>query len=160
MSSDSIILLLSGPNLNLLGDREPEIYGTSTLDDHVATARQTAADYGLDLEHLQSNVEAALVAAVHGARRRCAAVIVNAAALTHYSWSLHDALSAFEGIKVELHLSNTHRRETWRHQSVIAPTVHGSIQGFGGSGYALAVVGAAELLGRTRLAQWSSEPLR
>lgn len=147
MKRGRIVLLLSGPNLNLLGSREPEIYGTATLDDHVQTARTTAAAHGLDLEHVQSNGEADLVTAVQDARGRCAAIIVNAGALTHYSWALHDALAAFEGIKVELHLSNTHRREPWRHSSVVAPVVHGSVQGFGGHGYVLAVEGVARLLG-------------
>ena len=141
------VLLLSGPNLNLLGSREPEIYGTATLDDHVAVARAAAGAHGLDLEHVQSNSEAVLVTAVHGARGRCAAIIVNAGALTHYSWALHDALAAFDGVKVELHLSNTHRREPWRQLSVIGPAVHGSVQGFAGHGYALAVDGVARLLG-------------
>jgi 3-dehydroquinate dehydratase II len=141
-----ILLLLSGPNLNLLGSREPEIYGTATLADHVAVASQTAAAAGLVVEHLQSNTEGELVTAVQQARGRCAAIIVNAGALTHYSWALHDALSAFDGIKVELHLSNTHARDTWRHHSVIAPVVHGSVQGFGGAGYRLAVEGALTML--------------
>lgn len=142
-----IVLLLSGPNLNLLGTRQPEIYGSSTLDDHVSVARQIANDGGCDLEHQQANSEGVLVDAVHAARGRCAAIIVNAGALTHYAWSLADALSAFEGVKVELHLSNTHAREKWRHRSVIAPAVHGSVQGFGGHGYALAIQGALRLLG-------------
>jgi 3-dehydroquinate dehydratase-2 len=142
-----VVLLLSGPNLNLLGDREPHIYGTATLDDHVATARATADRHGLALAHVQSNREADLVEAVHAARRRAAAIVLHAAALTHYSWALHDALAAFEGVKVELHLSNTHARERWRHTSVVAPVVHGSVQGFGPHGYELAVLGAARLLG-------------
>jgi 3-dehydroquinate dehydratase II len=142
----SIISLLSGPNLNLLGSREPAIYGFETLADHVATASAVAAQHGMTVEHLQSNTEGELVTAVHGARGRCAAIVINAGALTHYSWALHDALSAFDGVKVELHLSNTHRREPWRHHSVIAPVVHGSVQGFGGHGYALAIDGAARLV--------------
>lgn len=142
-----IVLLLSGPNLNLLGLREPTIYGTATLDDHVAAARAIAEAAGCDLEHRQSNDEATLVDAVHAARNRCAAIVINAGALTHYAWSLADALSAFEGVRVELHISNTHAREKWRHMSVIAPVVHGSVQGFGGHGYALAVEGAVRLLG-------------
>jgi 3-dehydroquinate dehydratase II len=142
-----IILLLSGPNLNLLGTREPEIYGTATLDDHVGKARITAEAHGCAVEHVQSNVEGALIDAVHGARGRCSAIVINAGALTHYSWALHDALSAFNGVKIELHLSNTHSREPWRHHSVIAPVVQGSIQGFGGHGYVLAIEGALRLLG-------------
>ena len=140
------VLLLSGPNLALLGTRQPEIYGTETLDDHVARARAAAEARGLRLEHVQSNHEGALVDAVHGARGRVAAIIVNAAALTHYSWSLHDALAAFEGPVVELHISNTAAREPWRHTSVVAPVATGTITGFGGHGYQLAVEAVALLL--------------
>jgi 3-dehydroquinate dehydratase II len=140
------ILLLSGPNLNLLGSREPHIYGTATLADHVETARTVAATEGYSLEHLQANREGPLVEAIHGARDRCSAIVINAGALTHYSWAIHDALSAFVGVKVELHISNTHARDTWRHHSVIAPVVHGSIQGFGGNGYRLAMLGVLALL--------------
>ena len=140
------VLLLSGPNLNLLGIREPDIYGAATLDDHVATATAVASELGLELEHLQSNHEGALVEAVHGARGRVAAVIVNAAAMTHYSWSLRDALAAFDGPVVELHLSNTAARESWRHTSVVTPVATGVISGFGGHGYRLAVEAVARLL--------------
>ncbi len=140
------VLLLSGPNLNLLGSREPEMYGTATLEDHVARAAAVAEDHGLTLEHLQSNHEGALVEAVHDARSRVAAIIVNAAALTHYSWSLHDALAAFDGPVVELHLSNTAAREPWRHTSVVSPVASGVITGFGGHGYELAVRAVSLLL--------------
>ncbi len=140
------VLLLSGPNLNLLGAREPEVYGTATLDDHVARAVAAAEARGLTLEHVQSNHEGALVEAVHWARGRAAAIIVNAAALTHYSWSLHDALAAFDGPVVELHLSNTAAREPWRHTSVVSPVATGTISGFGGHGYQLAVEAVALLL--------------
>ena len=140
------VLLLSGPNLNLLGIRQPDIYGAATLDDHVARATAVAEDHGLALEHLQSNHEGELVEAVHEARGRVAAIIVNAAALTHYSWSLHDALAAFEGPVVELHLSNTAAREPWRHTSVVSPVASGVITGFGGHGYELAVRAVSLLL--------------
>ena len=133
------VLLLSGPNLDLLGIREPDIYGAATLDDHVKTTTAVAADLGLDLEHKQSNHEGELVEAVQRARGRVAAIIVNAAAMTHYSWSLRDALAAFEGPVVELHLSNTAAREPWRHTSVVTPVATGVISGFGGHGYRLAV---------------------
>lgn len=146
---EPIVLLLSGPNLNLLGQRQPEVYGTATLDQHVATARDAAARHGLRLEHVQSNHEGELVEAVHAARGRCAAVVVNAGALTHYGWSLHDALATFEGPVVELHLSNPSAREPWRHTSVIAPVASGSIAGFGGLGYQLAIEAVATLLGRS-----------
>lgn len=140
------VLLLSGPNLDLLGIREPDIYGAATLDDHVKTATAVAADLGLELEHRQSNHEGDLVEAVHGARGRVAAIIVNAAAMTHYSWSLRDALAAFEGPVVELHLSNTAAREPWRHTSVVSPVATGVISGFGGHGYRLAVEAVGLLL--------------
>ena len=143
-----IVLLLSGPNLNLLGEREPLIYGSETLADHVATATVAAEEHGLTLEHVQSNAEAELVDAIHGARDRCAAIVINAAALTHYGWSVHDALAAFEGPVVELHLSNPIRRERWRHTSVVSPVATATIQGFGGLGYRLAIEGVAALLGQ------------
>jgi 3-dehydroquinate dehydratase-2 len=141
-----VVLLLSGPNLNLLGLREPEVYGTDSLDDHVARARAVAEANGLHLEHAQSNHEGALVDAVHAARGRVAAIVVNAGALTHYAWSLHDALASFEGPVVELHLSNTAAREEWRHLSVVSPVADGTIQGFGGLGYELALEAVARML--------------
>ncbi len=133
------ILLLSGPNLNLFGTREPEIYGPDTLDDMVGDARDAASKAGYDLEHVQSNHEGDLVDAIHEARGRCAAVIVNAGALTHSSYALADALAAFDGVKVELHVSNPSAREAWRQTSVIAPSVTGVVAGFGRAGYRLAV---------------------
>lgn len=145
-----VILLLSGPNLNLLGDREPDVYGTTTLDEHVELARSTALGLGLELEHLQSNHEGDLIDAVHGARGRCVAIVVNAGAFTHSSWALHDALSAFAGVVVELHLSNPVSREPWRHTSVVSPVADAIISGVGGPGYRLAVEAAAELLAPTK----------
>jgi 3-dehydroquinate dehydratase-2 len=146
MTPNRVVLLLSGSNLNLLGTREPEVYGTDTLDDHVQRATVAAEKHGLVVEHLQSNAESELVEAIHGARGRCAAIIVNPGAFTHYAWSLHDALAAFEGPVIELHLSNPNAREPWRHTSVIAPVARGSIVGFGGLGYELAVDALAALL--------------
>ena len=141
------VLLLSGPNLDLLGQRQPEIYGTSCLDDHVAVAQAAADKLDLDLEHLQSNFEGVLIEAVHAASQNgCDAIVVNAGALSHYSWSLHDALAAFEGPVVELHLSNPAAREPWRHTSVLAPVASGSISGFGGLGYELAIEAVSRLL--------------
>ena len=141
-----IVLLLSGPNLNLLGQREPAVYGSDTLDDHVARARAAAGELGLELEHLQSNSEGELVDAIHGARGRCAAIVINAGAFTHYAWALHDALATFDGPKIELHISNPAAREPWRHTSVLAPVVSGSIVGFKGLGYELAVRAVGRLL--------------
>ena len=108
---------------------------------------------GLELEHHQTNHEGELVELVHGARGRAAALIVNAGALTHYSWSLHDALAAFDGIVVELHLSNPAAREPWRHTSVVAAVADGAIAGFGGLGYPLAVQAVARLLAQRRRAR-------
>jgi 3-dehydroquinate dehydratase II len=142
----SLVVLLSGPNLNLLGEREPAIYGTETLEAHVARAAAAASSHGLTLEHLQSNHEGALVDAVHAARGRAAALVINAGALSHTSWSLHDAVAAFEGPTVELHLSNPAAREPFRHTSVLAPVAAGVIAGFGGLGYELAVDAVAQLL--------------
>ena len=142
-----VVLLLSGPNLNLLGEREPEVYGTETLEEHVAAARKEAERHGLELEHVQSNGEAGLVDAVQQARGRCAAIVVNAAAMTHYAWSLHDALATFEGPVVELHLSNPFARESWRHVSVVTPVADAVIAGLKGRGYVLAIDAVADLLG-------------
>lgn len=141
-----LVLLLHGPNLNLLGEREPDVYGTATLDDHVATATAAAADHGLAVEALQTNHEGELVDAIHGARGRCAAIVINPGAFTHYAWSLHDALAAFDGPVVEVHLSNPNGREPWRHTSVVAPVATGSIVGFGGYGYELAMSAIAARL--------------
>ena len=140
------VLLLSGPNLNLLGSREPEIYGTATLADHVETATTTAAALGLTVEAVATNAEAEAVEAVHRARGRHRAIVVNPGAFTHYSWALHDALAAFEGPVIELHLSNPDAREPWRRTSVVAPVATGTIAGFGGDGYRLAIEAVAHLL--------------
>lgn len=141
------VLMLNGPNLNLLGQREPGIYGTGTLADHVAAAREAASAAGLRLEHLQSNHEGELVDAIHDGRGRCAAIVINPAAFTHYAWSLHDALATFAGPVVEVHLSNPGARESWRHVSVVSPVATGTVAGFGGHGYVLAVEAVARLLG-------------
>lgn len=133
------ILLLSGPNLNLLGEREPDVYGHARLDDHVATARKAAAEAGYEVEHLQSSSEGELVDAIHSARGRTAAILFNPGAFTHYAHALADALAAYDGVVVEVHLSNPMAREAWRRTSVISPVATGTIAGFGGAGYRLAV---------------------
>jgi len=140
------ILLLSGPNLNLLGEREPQFYGTTTLEELVALAAETAAEHGHGLEHVQSNHEGVLVDAIHGARGRCGAIVVNAGAFSHYAFALTDALAMFDGVKIEVHLSNPYAREGWRHHSVISPVVDGTIVGLKATGYRLAVEAAATLL--------------
>jgi 3-dehydroquinate dehydratase II len=140
------VLLLSGPNLNLFGERQPEIYGTTTLAELVDATERTLAAAGHTCEHVQSNHEGVLVDAVQDARARCAAVIVNAAALTHYSYALADALACFEGVKVELHVSNPAAREEWRRTSVVAPVVTATIAGLGRHGYRLAAEAVVALL--------------
>jgi len=135
------VLLLHGPNLQLLGSREPEIYGSATLLDHVATVRKAVEVLGWSLTDMQSNSEADLVAAIHDARQNHSAIIINPGAFTHYSWAIHDALSAYNGPIVEVHLSQPLRRESWRHVSVVAPLAIGTIAGFGAAGYELAVAG-------------------
>jgi 3-dehydroquinate dehydratase-2 len=140
------ILVLFGPNLNLLGQREPEIYGTATLADHVDTARVAAAAGGYEIEHLHSNHEGDLIDAIHHARGRTAAIIFNPGAFTHYAYALADALAAYDGVVVEVHLSNPAAREAWRRTSVIAPVATGTIAGFGGTGYRLAVEAVVALL--------------
>ena len=140
------VLLLNGPNLNLLGEREPEIYGTATLADHVASATQAATDAGLAVNSVQSNSSSELVNAIHAARTTHDAIVFNPGAFTHYAWSIHDALAAFSGPVIEVHISNPSTRESWRHESVIAPVASGTIAGFGGFGYVLAIQAVARLL--------------
>jgi 3-dehydroquinate dehydratase-2 len=141
-----LVLLLNGPNLDLLGQREPEVYGATTLDEHLATVRLAADELGLAIEHVQSNHEGVIVEAIHGARGRCTAIVINPGAFTHYAWAIHDALAAFDGPVVEVHLSNPERREAWRHTSVVSPVATGTIAGLGGLGYVLAVKAIARLL--------------
>lgn len=133
------LLVLHGPNLDLLGARETHIYGATTLDDIVSSLRDEASSLGIGVESVQSQSEADLVSAVHDARSAHDAIIVNAGALTHYSWSLHDALRSFPGPVIEVHLSNPGAREDFRHVSVLSPVVAGTISGFGASGYSLAL---------------------
>jgi 3-dehydroquinate dehydratase-2 len=144
------ILLLNGPNLNLLGQREPAIYGSETLADHAAAVEQAAERHGLAVEHVQSNHEGELVDAIQGARGRCAAIIINPGAFSHYSWAIHDALATFEGPVIEVHLSNPNARESWRHTSVVSPVATGSIMGLRGHGYVLAVEAVGRLLRNQR----------
>ena len=140
------ILLLSGPNLDQLGVRSPEIYGTEALDTHVASVTARAAAAGLGVRHLQSNFEGELIEAVHDARTTAAAIIINAGALTHSSWALADALAIFDGPKIEVHLSNPAAREPFRHLSTLAAVVDGSLAGLGALGYVLAVDAVVALL--------------
>lgn len=135
------LLVINGPNLNMLGTRQPEIYGTRTLDDMMShlsalAARGTPA---LELIHVQSNHEGVLLDAIHDQGRASAGIIINAGALTHYSIALRDALAAIDKPAIEVHISNIHAREEFRHRSVIAPVVVGQIAGLGEDGYRLAL---------------------
>lgn len=132
----SKILVLHGPNLNLLGMREPEIYGQETLADINEMMKEQAAAQGVEVEFLQSNHEGVLVDAIQQAPRNGVAfIILNAAAFTHYSIAIRDAIAAIEVPVIEVHISNVHTREEFRHHSVIAPVVMGQILGFGIDSY-------------------------
>lgn len=133
------ISVLNGPNLNSLGQRQPEIYGYTTLADIEAMCRDTARDAGVSLAFEQSNHEGALVDVIHAARGVHDGIILNAGAYTHTSIALRDAITAVELPVIELHLSNIHAREDFRHHSFIAPIALGVICGFGASGYPLAI---------------------
>lgn len=146
MASIQNILLLNGPNLDLLGTREPQIYGTATLADYVATASKAAESAGFTLESFQSNSASALIEKIHQARGKFAAIMINPGAFTHYAWSITDALSAFDGPVVEIHISNPQSRESWRHVSVVAPVSIGTIAGFGQQSYVLGVLAIAHHL--------------
>ena len=133
------LLLLHGPNLNLLGSREPSIYGTATLADHVQRATATAQRLGYEVDSEQSNDLATLIGIVQTAGTKYVGIVLNAAAFTHFAWSLHDALKSVGLPVVEVHLSNPAAREPWRHESVIAPVAIGTIAGFGGESYVLGI---------------------
>ena len=136
------ILFLNGPNLNLLGQREPEVYGHLTLADIEAQVRQKAKALGVEIEFRQSNLEGELVASIQQAKGHFEVIVLNAAAYTHTSIALRDAISAAGVPTIEIHLSNVHAREKFRHKSLIAPVCRGQIVGFGAFSYVLAVEAA------------------
>lgn len=133
------ILIMNGPNLNLLGTRQPEVYGRTTLSDVEDQCRQHAEKIGVSVSFFQSNHEGALVEAIHSAKNSQDGIILNAGAYTHTSIALLDALASVEIPAIELHLSNVHAREEFRHKSYIASIVVGLICGFGPHGYVLAM---------------------
>ena len=140
------ILLLNGPNLNLLGVREPEVYGSDTLNDVEALVTRVAAEFGLTVRAIQSNHEGVLIDAIHAAREDCAAIIINPGAFTHTSIALRDAITGVALPTVEVHLSNVHAREAFRHHSYISGVAAGVIVGCGVPGYEYAVRRVAAIL--------------
>lgn len=137
MNKNQEILVLNGPNLNLLGQREPEIYGTQTLADIKAACVEKATAQGFTLEFRQSNDEGQLVDWIQ--QTQAAAIIINAAAYTHTSVAIHDALKSYKGRIVEVHLSNPHAREPFRHKSYISPVAEAILCGMGAQGYLFAI---------------------
>jgi 3-dehydroquinate dehydratase-2 len=142
------VLVLNGPNLNMLGKRQPEIYGRETLADIQKACKAEATRLGLKAEFYQSNWEGALVDRIQQAREKNAAIVINAGAYTHTSVALLDALNAAELPVVEVHLSNIYKRESFRHHSYISPAAVGVIAGLGSQGYLLALQALARLLAR------------
>ena len=143
------VFILNGPNLNLLGMREPDIYGSETLADLDARCRARAKALGLTVEARQSNSESELIGWIQEAHSAACGIIINAAAYTHTSVAIHDALKVAKVPVIEIHLSNIYRRESFRHRSHVSPVAHGVICGFGAHGYELALEALAELLSRT-----------
>ena len=141
------VYLLNGPNLNLLGQRQPEIYGRETLEDVGSATADLAEDLGLTLRFLQSNHEGQLVDWIQEARLQGAGIIINPGAYSHTSVAILDALNAYEGPVLEVHISNIHKRETLRHHSFVSLRAEGVIAGFGTQGYLLALRRMATLLG-------------
>ena len=139
------ILFLNGPNLNLLGQRQPEIYGQTTLADIEAKLRELAAEAGVTMDFRQSNHEGELVTWIQQAHGKFAVIVINAAAYTHTSVALRDAISAVAVPTIEIHLSNIHAREEFRHQSMIAAVCRGQIAGFGEQSYYLALKAALQI---------------
>lgn len=140
------VFVLNGPNLNLLGKRQPEIYGYDTLDDVRAQCDAAGAPHDIAIELKQSNHEGQIIDWIHEARDRAAGIIINPGAFTHTSVAILDALNAFDGPVLEVHISNVHKRESFRHHSYVSLRADGVIAGFGVQGYSLAVLRMATLL--------------
>jgi 3-dehydroquinate dehydratase-2 len=143
------IMILNGPNLNMLGVREPAIYGRETLGDIEDACRAMAEDIDLGIDFRQSNHEGELVSWIHEARDSADGIIINAGAYTHTSVAILDALTLAELPVIEVHLSNIYKRESFRHHSYISPVARGVLCGFGGQGYVLAMQAMARIIGQT-----------
>jgi 3-dehydroquinate dehydratase-2 len=144
--ANALIMVLNGPNLNLLGAREPEVYGTGTLDDLETLCAETAEGLGIGIEFRQSNLEGELIAWIHEARGRAAGLIINPAAYSHTSIAIMDALAALDIPVIEVHLSNIHKRESFRHHSYVSGAADGVICGLGFAGYRLALIALSDIL--------------
>lgn len=142
----SLIYILNGPNLNLLGKRQPEIYGSETLEDVERDCRRVAAEHGLDIRFHQSNREYEIIDWIHEARETASGIVINPAAFTHTSVAILDALNAFDAPIIEVHISNVHRREAFRHHSYVSGVASGVIAGFGTQGYQVAIQRLAHLI--------------
>ena len=141
------IFLMNGPNLNLLGKREPQIYGHETLDDIARDCTALAGEFGLSVRAMQSNWEGQLIDWIHEAREQAAGIILNPGAFTHTSIAILDALNTFKGPVIEVHISQVHKREAFRHHSYVSHRADAVMAGFGTHGYQLAVRHMARLLG-------------
>ena len=141
------VFVLNGPNLNMLGLREPGVYGSTTLKDIETTVRDAGARLGLDIDFRQTNHEGVLVDWIHEAREKARGIVINPGAFTHTSIALLDALNAFEGPVIEVHISNIHKREDFRHHSYVSRRAEGVIAGCGVQGYELALARLARLFG-------------
>ena len=140
-----LVYVLNGPNLNLLGKRQPHIYGHETLADVEAECRRVGQDLGIDIQFHQSNREYEIIDWIHEAREVAGGIVINPAAFTHTSVAILDALNTFEGPVIEIHISNVHKRETFRHHSFVSGRAEGVIAGFGTQGYQLALRRVARL---------------
>jgi 3-dehydroquinate dehydratase-2 len=141
-----LVYVLNGPNLNLLGKRQPHIYGHETLADVEADCHKVARDHGLELRFHQSNREYEIIDWIHEARETAGGIVINPAAFTHTSVAILDALNTFEGYVIEVHISNVHKREEFRHHSFVSSRADGVIAGFGTQGYSLGLQRIAKLI--------------
>ncbi|MBP2640849.1 MAG: 3-dehydroquinate dehydratase [Firmicutes bacterium] len=142
------ILVIHGPNLNLLGTREPNVYGAMTLADINQNLTKQAAEFGVEVDFIQTNHEGVMIDCIHQAAGKYSCIIINPAAFSHYSIAVRDALAAISVPAVEVHMSNIHAREKFRHRSVISPVVRGQIVGFGADSYFLALQYAVKLIAK------------